>query len=99
MGHAAGVQRAGGQALALSHETKEKMFGADVGMAQRAGFLQGQVHDHVLGPRRERNLAWGCHRAGTEFPLDPGAERVQVDAEVLQGAGGDRLPLAQQRQK
>src|SRR5439155_14085363 len=42
--------------LALAHETEEQVFGTDVAVTELAGLVDRQL-DHLLGARRERDLA------------------------------------------
>ncbi len=56
--NAEALQHAGGDALALVQQAEEEVLGADVVVAQMAGFVNGQLDD-ALGPGGETDLAGG----------------------------------------
>jgi len=59
--------------LALAYEAEEQMLGADVAVAQLAGFIDRELDD-LLGARRERDLAWrGGRIAAADDELDRSA--------------------------
>ena len=71
------------------------MLGADVVVAERERLAQGQL-EHLLGARRERDLAGGDLLAGADDPDDLGADALDGDVQRLEDAGGEPLLLAQQ---
>ena len=54
--HAERLQRGGRDALALAHDAKQEVLGADVTVTELASFVGRQLDDH-LDARRERDLA------------------------------------------
>ena len=88
-------QDAGRDALVLAHEAEQDVLGADVVVAERERLAQRQL-EHLLGPRRERDLAGGDLLAGADDADDLGAHALDRDVERLEDAGGEALLLAQQ---
>ncbi len=91
-------QDAGGDALVLTHQAEQDVLGADVVVAERERLAQGQL-EHLLGARRERNLAGGDLLAGTDDADNLRANALGGDVERLEDAGGQPLLLAQQSQQ
>ena len=91
-------QDAGGDALVLAHEAEQDVLGADVVVAERERLAQGQL-EHLLGARRERDLAGGDLLAGADDADDLGADALDGDVERLEHAGGEALLLAQQAEQ
>ena len=87
-------EHARGDALALAHETQEKVLGADVAVAQLAGFVDRELDD-LLGAWRKRDLA-GRRRgvAAADDELDGRADLGELDAERVQNARRDAFALA-----
>src|SRR5262249_31631354 len=70
-----------GDALALADEAEEEVVGPDVGVAEVARLLEGELED-LLRPRREGELPHRDHRrAGRDELLDLLADLLQVDVE------------------
>ena len=88
-------QDAGGDALVLTHQAEQDVLGADVVVAERERLAQRQL-EHLLGARRERDLAGGDLLAGADDADDLGADALGGDVERLEDAGGQALLLAQQ---
>ena len=88
-------QDAGGDALVLAHQAEQDVLGADVVVAERERLAQRQL-EHLLGARRERDLAGGDLLAGADDPHDLGADALGRDVERLEDAGSQALLLAQQ---
>jgi hypothetical protein len=89
-------QDLGGDALVLLDESEEQVFGADVVVPQVPGLLHGEL-EHLLGARRERQLAHGHHgRAGLHQLLDLGPDLGQVDLHVAQHVGRDSAAFLDQ---
>ena len=88
-------QDAGGDALVLTHEAEQDVLGADVVVAERERLAQRQL-EHLLRPRRERDLAGGDLLAGADDADDLGADALDGDVERLEHTGGEALLLAEQ---
>jgi hypothetical protein len=54
--HAKGLEHTGGDALALAHQTKKEVLGADVAVTQLARLVDRELDD-LLRARRQRDLA------------------------------------------
>ena len=91
-------QDAGGDALVLTHQAEQDVLGADVVVAERERLAQRQL-EHLLGARRERDLAGGDLLAGADDADDLGADALGGDVERLEDAGGEALLLAQQAEQ
>ena len=91
-------QDAGGDALVLAHEAEQDVLGADVVVAEAERFAQRQL-EHLLGARRERDLAGGDLLAGADDPHDLRAHALDGDVERLEHAGRKTLLLAQQAEQ
>ena len=66
----------GGDALALADEAEEDVLGADVVVAELEGLAQRQL-EHLLGARRERDVARGLLLALPDDVLHLLAHRVE----------------------
>ena len=88
-------QDARGDALVLAHEAEQDVLGADVVVAEAQRLAQREL-EHLLGARRERDLAGGDLLAGADDAHDLRAHALDGDVEALQHAGGETLLLAQQ---
>ena len=82
-------------ALVLAHQAEQDVLGADVVVAERERLAQRQL-EHLLGARRERDLAGGDLLAGADDPHHLGAHALDGDVERLEHARGEALLLAQQ---
>ena len=91
-------QDAGRDALVLAHQAEQDVLGADVVVAEAERLAQREL-EHLLGARRERDLAGGDLLAGADDPHDLGAHALDGDVERLEDAGGKALLLAQQSEQ
>ena len=87
-----------GDALVLAHEAEQDVLGADVVVPERERLAQGQL-EHLLGARRERDLAGGDLFTGADDAHDLGAHTLDGDVEALEDAGRKALLLAQQAEQ
>ena len=88
-------QDAGGDALVLAHEPEQDVLGADVVVAEAERLAQREL-EHLLGARRERDLAGGDLLAGADDAHDLAADALDRDVEALEHPRGEPLLLAQQ---
>ena len=91
-------QDAGGHALVLAHQAEQDVLGADVVVAERERLAQRQLQ-HLLGPRRERDLAGGDLLARPDDADHLGADLLHRDLEALEHAGRQALLLAEKAQE
>ena len=91
-------QDAGGDALVLAHQPEQDVLGADVVVAERERLAQRQL-EHLLRPRRERDLARGDLLAGADDADHLGADALDRDVQRLEHASGEALLLAQQAEQ
>ena len=91
-------QDAGGDALVLADQPEQDVLGADVVVTERERLAQRQL-EHLLGARRERDLAGGDLLAGADDPDHLGADALDGDVEGLEHAGGQALLLAEQAEQ
>ena len=91
-------QDAGGDALVLTHQAEQDVLGADVVVAEGERLAQRQL-EHLLGARRERDLAGGDLLAGADDAHHLRADALDRDVERLEDAGGQALLLAQQAEQ
>ena len=91
-------QDARGDALVLADQAEQDVLGADVVVAQAQRLAQRQLQ-HLLGARRERNLAGGDLLAGADDAHDLRAHALYGDVERLEHPGGEPLLFAQQAEK
>jgi hypothetical protein len=91
-------QDAGGDALVLAHEAEQDVLGADVVVAEAQRLAQREL-EHLLGARRERDLAGGDLLAGADDPHDLPADALDGDVEALEHPRGETLLLAQQAEQ
>ena len=89
---------AGGDALVLAHEAEQDVLGADVVVAEGERLAQRQL-EHLLGARRERDLAGGDLLTGADDAHDLGAHALDGDVEALEDAGREALLLAQEAEQ
>ena len=85
-------------ALVLAHEAEQDVLGADVVVAEAERLAQRQL-EHLLGARRERDLAGGDLLAGADDPHDLRADALDGDVEGLEDARGEPFLLAQQAEQ
>ena len=88
----------GGDALALADQPEQDVLGADVVVAQLQSLAQREL-EHLLGPRRERDVPARRLLALADDLLDLLADGLQRDAEGLEGLGGDALTLVDQAEQ
>ena len=69
-----------GDAFAFADEPEQDVLGADVVVAELQRFAQRQL-EHLLGARRERDVAPGRLLASPDDLLDLAADRLEGDAE------------------
>ena len=74
------------------------MLGADVVVVEPPRLVDGQL-DHLLGARRQADLAHDRPVAATDDELDRGADLGQLDAQVLEHPRGDAVALADQAEQ
>ena len=91
-------QDACGNALVLAHQPEQDVLGADVVVTEAQRLAQRQL-EHLLGARRERDLAGGDFLAGADDPHDLGAHALDGDVQRLEDARRKSLLLAQQSQQ
>src|SRR5205807_2728942 len=93
------LEDAGRDPLALAYEAEEQVLGADVAVAELAGFIDRELDD-LLGARRKRDLAWRCGRiAAANDELDGGAHLRELYAERVKDPRGDTLAFAHQAEE
>jgi hypothetical protein len=87
-----------GDTLVLAHEPEEDVLGPDVVVTEREGLAQRQL-EHLLGARRERDLAGGDLVTLADDARHLRAHLFHRDVERLEYAGGETLLLAKEAQK
>ena len=87
-----------GDALALADQAEQDVLGADVVVAELQRLAQRQLQ-HLLGPRRERDVPARRLLALADDLLDLLADALQGDPEGLQGLRGDALTLVDQAEQ
>ena len=92
------LQHLGGDALALADQAEQDVLGADVGVAELQRLAQGQL-EHLLGARREGDVAAGRLLALADDLLDLGAHGLERDVEALERLGGDSFALVDQAEQ
>ena len=80
--------------LVLAHEPEQDVLGADVVVAERERLAQGELQ-HLLGTRRERDLAGGDLLTRADDPNDLRADPFDGDVEGLEDPRGEALLLAE----
>ena len=82
------------------NKPEQNVFGADVGMIQRLGFLAGQ-RQNFFHPRRVRNVADHLRfRTGADLFLDFHPDGLEIEPHLLQNIDGHALAeLDQTKQK
>src|SRR5690606_16725962 len=79
-------------------QAQQDVLRADVGVAQRARLVKGQLQD-ALGSRGEADLALRGAVPAADHLLHLGPDLLQADVQVLQRPGGDALPLGREAQE
>ena len=93
------LQHAGGDAVAFAQQAEQDVFGADVGVVERLGFL-GREGEHLLDPRRVGDVADHLLvRPGADLLLDLHADGFEVEADLLQDIDGDALAQLDQAEQ
>ena len=92
------LQDLGGDALALADQAEQDVLGADVGVAELERLAQREL-EHLLGARRERDVAGRGLLALADDLLDLGAHGLQGDVEGLERLGGDALALVDEAEQ
>src|SRR5262249_32058329 len=82
-------------ALVLADEPEQDVLGADVVVAERQRLAERQL-EHLLRPRRERDLTRGALVALADDPRDLRAHLFDRDVERLEHTSRETLFLAQQ---
>ena len=78
------LQHARRYALTFAQQSQQNVFGPDIGMIQRLGFLPGQ-REHFFHPRRVRNVAHHfCFRPGPHLFLYFHPHRFEIESHLLQ---------------
>ena len=78
------LQHSRRDALAFAQQPEQNVFGADIGMIERLGFLAGK-REHFFHARRVRNVADHlCLRSGTDLFLDFHPHRLEIEPHLLQ---------------
>jgi L-fuconolactonase len=81
-------QHLGRHAITLAEQAEQDVLGADVVVAEQQRLAQRQFQ-HLLGPRRERDVpGWGAGAHADDL-LDLVAHRVQADVQCRQRPGGE----------
>ena len=91
-------QHLGGDALTLADQPEQDVLGADVVVAELQRLAQRQLQ-HLLGPRRERDVPARRLLALADDLLDLLADALQGDAEALQRLGGHALTLVDEAEQ
>ena len=103
LAHAAQVgaqldEHLGGDALALADEAEQDVLGADVVVAELQRLAQRQL-EHLLGARRERDVAARRRPTLADDLLDLVAHGLERDAERLERLGRDAFALVDQAEE
>ena len=85
-------------AFVFADQAQQDVLGADVVVTQRERLAQRQL-EHLLGARRERDLAGGDLVALADDAHDGGADLFGRDLERVEHARGDALFLAQEAEQ
>ena len=85
-------------ALVLAHQPEQDVLGADVVVAQAQRLAQRQLQ-HLLGARRERDLAGGDLLTGADDPDDLRPDALDGDIQRLEHPSREALLLAEQPQQ
>ena len=92
------LQDLGRDALALPDQAEQDVLGADVGVAELERLAEREL-EHLLGARRERDVAGRGLLALPDDLLDLGAHGLQGDVEGLEGLGCDALALVDEAEQ
>ena len=93
-----GLEHTGCDALTLADEAEKEMLGADVVVAEPAGFVDRELDD-PLGARRQPDLAHDRSIAPPDDELDRCPDLRQLDIHVLEHARGHPLTLADEAEE
>src|SRR5690349_2326868 len=85
-------------ALALADQAEQDVLGADVVVAELQRLAQRQLQ-HLLGPRRERDVPARCLLALADDLLDLLPDALQGDPEGFQGLCGHTLALVDEAEE
>jgi len=77
------LQDLSGDPFSFPDEPEQDVLGPDVVVAQLAGFPERELQ-HLLGPRRERDVTHGCRLALADDLLDLGPHGLERDPEGLE---------------
>ena len=89
----------GGDAVAFAEQAEQDVFGADVGVIERLGFLGGEGQ-HFFHARRVGNVPdHFLVGAGADLFLDLHADGFEVEAHFLEHVDGDALPQFDQAEQ
>jgi len=91
--HAQALQHAGGDALALAHETEQQVLRADVVVTEPSRLVDRELDD-ALGARRQTDLADDRTITAPDDELDGRSDLGELDVHVLEHARGHALALA-----
>ena len=92
------LEHLGGDALPFSDQAEEDVLGSDVVVAELERLAQREL-EHLLGARRERDVAARSLRALTDDLDDLGTNRLEADAHALETASRDTFTLVDQTKK
>ena len=87
-----------GDALALADQAEQDVLGPDVVVAELERLSQREF-EHLLGARRERDVARRRLAAVTDDLLHLGAHGLEGDAERLERLGGDTFALVDEAEQ
>ena len=90
--HAEALEDAGGDAFAFADQAEQQVLGADVVVAQAAGFVDGKLDD-ALGARGQADFADDRSIAAADDELDGRTDLGELDIHVLEDARGYTLAL------
>ena len=91
-------QHLGRHALPLAEQSQQDVLGTDVLMAELVRLPQRQL-EHLLGPRRERDVPGRRPLPPADDLLHLPADRLQADSQRLQRPGRDALALVDQAEQ
>src|SRR5207244_1291946 len=87
-----------GDALALADETEEDVLRADVVVTELERLAQREL-EHLLSPRRERDVTAGRRAALADDLLDLVAHGLERDPQRLERLRGDTLALVDEAEE
>src|SRR5207244_12370755 len=94
------LKNARGNAFSVPEQSKQNVFGANVRVIERLGFLSGERQD-FFHPRCVRNVADNfCFRTGANLLLDFHSDGLEIEPHFLENVDCDALAeLDQSEQK